>query len=879
MGTQTLHSLLPALLVLSPLLAAALVRPIGRRSERLRNTLVATVTGGTLLGTVALLRMVAQHGRVVADGTTLAHGIGLAADAFGALFALFSALVWFCATLFSFDYLRGHAARDRYQTVSLVALSANLGVVLADNLLTLFVFFEGLGLVAFLLVVHTGTAEARKASIQYLWMTVLGGVALLAGILLVQSIGGGAIGPIPTAPGLEQRRGWAAALLVLGFGVKAGMLPVHVWLPNAHPVAPSPASALLSGVMIKAGAYGIFRCLFFVLRPEGAADLADPDWRFASDLGYVVLWIGIATMAVGVVLALGQRNAKRLLAYSSISQMGFILTGLGVGAYIAGEGGLGIAGGLLHAVNHALLKGCLFLGIGAVVLRTGRLDMYELGGLWRRMPVTFAVMVVAAAGITGVPLFNGFVSKCMIHHALLEAHAAEQLAALRLAERVYVLVCAGTAASFIKLIGLVFLGRSRGGDVAQVREAPAGMLAAMALLAAAVIALGLWPGVLLGGVLGPGLQGAGLPAAGVAHFLDHNLFSTADVAQAFAVLALGAVVFWSGMKTGLFDWKLPRGFALEEWYARVATAILTGCQLAAVVYASLQHSLARRLRWLRRHAAVRTHDIARARRRFGAAIFTGAPGTDEQTFIENAWLTLDRERHATIRTALAEFAGPPPVGRAAGTSVSESVRESVRAIAGHMAALLFDQRMAVLVELVRSGSGEALPVALERVAPDLVRSRTAISRAAPRLAARRRAGADIAPMVVAALRPIIVQDDFDARLRAAMGLPAPASKAAGHGGPGRGPYPGPASVVERSARGAGIVPSVLGWAVDVLRLLAATLRQPPETLPYTEHAHPDPVVVETRRCIHRFARHPGLGVAIIFLILVVVFAWIRQVTR
>jgi len=877
--TQTLHGLLPVLLVLSPLLAAALVRPIGRRSERLRNTLVATVTGGTLLGAAALLWMVAQHGRIVADATALAGGIGLAADAFGALFALFSAFVWFCATLFSFDYLREDAARDRYHAVSLVALSANLGVVLADSLLTLFVFFEVLGLVAFLLVVHTGTAEARKASIQYLWMTVLGGVALLAGIMLVQSMGGGAIGPIPAAPGLEQRRGWAATLLVLGFGVKAGMLPVHVWLPNAHPVAPSPASALLSGVMIKAGAYGIFRCLFFVLRPEGAADPADSGWQFASDLGLVVLWIGIATMAVGVVLALGQRNAKRMLAYHSISQMGFILTGLGVGAYLAGEGGLGIAGGLLHAVNHALFKGCLFLGIGAVVLRTGRLDMYELGGLWRRMPVTFAVMVVAAAGITGVPLFNGFVSKCMIHHALLAAHAAEQLVALRVAERVYVLVCAGTAASFIKLIGLVFLGRSRGGDVTQVREAPAGMLVAMTLLAAAVIALGLWPGMLLGGVLGPGLQGAGLPAAGVAHFLDHDLFSTSDVALAFAALALGAVVFWSGMKTGLFHLKLPRGFALEEWYARVATAILAGCQFVAVVHASLQHTLARWLQWLRRHAAVLAHDFARARRRFGATIFTGAPGTEERNFIEDAWLTLDRERHATIRTALAEVAGQQSVGRAAGASVRESVRESVRAIAGHMAALLFDQRMAVLVELVRSGAGEVLPPALERVAADMARSRTAVARAALWLAARRRAGADIAPMVVAALQPIVVQDDFDARLRAAMGLPASLSRTAGDGGRGRGPYPGPASLVERRARSVGMVPGVLGWAVDVLRLAASALRQLPETLPYSEHAHPDPVVTETRRCIQRFVRHPGLGVAIIFLILVVVFGWIMQVTR
>jgi hypothetical protein len=133
--------------------------------------------------------------------------------------------------------------------------------------------------------------------------------------------------------------------------------------------------------------------------------------------------------------------------------------------------------------------------------------------------------------------------------------------------------------------------------------------------------------------------------------------------------------------------------------------------------------------------------------------------------------------------------------------------------------------------------------------------------------------------VVAALQPIVVQDDFEGRLRIAMGLPASASKTAGDEGRGRGPYPGPASLVERRGRGAGMMPGVLGWVVDVLRLAAATLRQLPETLPYSEHAHPDPVVMETRRYIHRFVRHPGLGVAIIFLILAVVIGWMTLVTR
>jgi hydrogenase-4 component B len=864
---QPLASMLPTLLVLAPLLGASLVRPFGRRSERLRNALVATVTAGTLIGTVALMAMVARHGRVASDLPLLLGRMGLAADAFGALFALFAAFVWFCATLASFDYLRQHRSRDRYHAASLVALSAHLGVVLAGSLLTLFVFFEVLGLVAFLLVVHVGTREARDAAVQYLWMTVVGGVALLAGILLVHSLGGGSVGPIPAAQGLELRRGGAAGLLLLGFGVKAGMLPVHVWLPNAHPVAPTPASALLSGVMIKAGAYGIFRTIFFVMRPEGVPDLADVAWRFSSQLGLMVLWIGIATMAVGVVLALGQRNAKRMLAYHSISQMGFILTGLGAGAYVAAEGGLGIAGGLLHAVNHALFKACLFLGVGAVAFRTGQLDMYELGGLWRRMPVTFGLMLVAAAGITGVPLFNGFVSKCLIHEALVEAYAVEHLASLRFAERAYLLVCAGTAASFIKLIGHVFLGASPTPVVAQdVREAPVGMLIAMGFLATWVVVLGLRPGLLLDGVMAQGLERADLPAADLRHYLEYDLFSWTSVFRALMAVALGVVVYWVGVKAGLFHLRLPRALALEAWYGRAGAAFLAACRTAAAAHLGLVRVLARALRRLRRRAAVGAHDLERLRWRLGDTVLAGAPGSDEQRFIENAWLALDRERHETVRGALAALArkGADPPGPAG--PARESTRESVRAIAGHMAALIFAERMATLVELARAGVGGALPTAFDRVTGDLAATREAVVEAALPLAARRRAGDDIAPLVVEALGPILAREAFSARLRDAAGLPAPAAEPAPEG-PGRGPRPGPASLIERRERRPHGIAGLLGWTVDLLRLAAATLRQPPTTWPYSEHPHPDPLVSSTRRRLERLVRHQGLSVAMIFLTL------------
>jgi formate hydrogenlyase subunit 3/multisubunit Na+/H+ antiporter MnhD subunit len=344
-------------------------------ADDVRNGFVVFATGVTLLMATALIPVIGAEHRISAEIPVLVDHLYFLVDPFGMLFALFTTFVWFCATLHSLDYMKHEKNHDRFHTTSLVVLSAMLGVVLAGDLITLYLFFEMLGLVAFLFVIHTETDDAKQASIKYIWMTVLGGFALIGGIFLTYALGHtGAIGPIPLEGGTETLRWVTFGLLVLGFGVKAGMLPVHVWLPDAHPVAPSPASALLSGVMIKAGAYGIFRTVTALFRPEVVEDLSEEIWHMTSDFGLVVLYIGVATMFIGVVLALGQHNAKRMLAYHSVSQMGFILVGIGAAGYLGSHGAMGVAGGLLHIVNHALFKGALFLGIGAVAFRTGELE-------------------------------------------------------------------------------------------------------------------------------------------------------------------------------------------------------------------------------------------------------------------------------------------------------------------------------------------------------------------------------------------------------------------------------------------------------------------------------------------------------------------------
>ncbi|NGP52686.1 complex I subunit 5 family protein [Thioalkalivibrio sp. XN8] len=854
MGIDIVLRELPLLLVFGPMAAAAVVPWLQRRGPGLRDAWVLGVTAATLAGVVALLL---QDGDVPAAGVPVLLGrLSFAADAFGLLFALFSAFVWFCATLFALSYLRGDGRAGRFHAASLVTLGAQLGVALAADLVTLYVCFETLGLVALLLVVHRGTAEARRAATQYFWLTVLGGILLLAGIMLVAALGGGELQPGRLAGG-GATAATAAALMVLGFGVKAGMVPLHLWLPNAHPVAPPPASALLSGVMIKAGACGIFRTLYLVFWPAPQAGGIGP--AFTAQLGLVVLWLGILTMAVGVVMALGQRDAKRMLAYHSISQMGFILAGLGAGAFLGAEGASGAAGGLMHALNHALFKSCLFLGIGAVAWRAGTGDMYALGGLWRRMPVTFVLMLVAAAGISGVPLFNGFISKCLVHHALTAAEVASGLRSLRVAEFVYVLVCAGTAASFIKLVGLVFLGRARGEASARAREAPAPMLLAMALLCLPIVWLGLDPAPVLGGLLAPGLAGAGLAVAGLHEHVHHGFLVAGDTMLALAMVALGAVICLLGLRLGWFHWQPPRWLGLGWWLQRAGLGVLAGAPgepgLASglVRFARLYARFAQRLAWLGRRAgrrcmgALRGFDLAR--RGLAQGWLAGPPGSPGQAFLEAAWLDLEQERQRTLRAAWQAIAADCDTrGAALAPHEREAQLAAGRAVAGAMATALFEHRLAALTAAARTEAPGRLRARYQELHRMLAASRQAVAAAAPDLAATRRRGDNLFRPLHAALDPLLRREAAVLGDEAAHPAPAVAAPAGG----------------------------IRGWLLAVLRLGVAELRQHQAAWPRAEGLDTDPAVLLGRWQLQRYARDMGLnvGLAVVLMAALVIALWL-----
>ncbi|MFH1576895.1 MAG: proton-conducting transporter membrane subunit [Candidatus Margulisiibacteriota bacterium] len=404
-----------------------------------------------------------------------------------------------------FVYSLAYVRRNffRYYFVLLLALIGMVGSVLARDLLTLYVFLEIMTVGIYFLIIDNTKKESFPAGFKYILMMFLGGLFLLLASLMLYNLTGtfdlAAIANVAsTLP--QAKLGLIFGLFLIGFLFEVGTVPFHIWLPEAHPVAPSPISALLSGIAIKIGAYGVLR-LMFVL----------------GLINSTLVWAGAISMLFGVVLALKQTNIKKLLAYSSISQMGYVVLGFGLAT------GLGVSGGLFHMLNHAMFKMLLFLCAGAIIFATRERDLDKLGGLGQRMPLTTLAFAFGALAITGIPPFNGFASK-----ALLSA-AASAAPALKV---VLVLTSAGTFALMLKLFCGAFLGELPA-KLEQTKEVPWLMVLPMLLLAAGCLVVGLMAQPVLGYV-----------ASAVGLVLDKNLWSFWLFFDAGLVILLGSGIYW-----------------------------------------------------------------------------------------------------------------------------------------------------------------------------------------------------------------------------------------------------------------------------------------------------------------------------------------------
>lgn len=422
---------------------------------------------------------------------TLADGlvIGFMVDASSKLFSCLFAAIWLLAGVFAFDYLSGGHAQPRFFRYYLLAQGALAGLCYAGSLITYLILFEAMTFTSLPLVMHEGTPGARKAGLIYLGYSLLGACMVLFGLFMLGGYGAGgafATGGALSAQVLEDKQLPVALFFVmaLGFGAKAGLIPLHAWLPVAHPEAPSPASAVLSGVITKAGVLGILRLTYGLFGPA----LLQGSW---AQRALVILCL--CTIFMGSVLAFREPVLKRRLAYSSVSQISYAVLGLMLMTPA------GLLGGLLQVVFHAAAKCCLFLWAGAVIHQTGKTQVSELRGIGKQMPASTVCFTVGALSLVGMPPLGGFLSKWFLATGSL----APRFGALGVASACVLILSALLTAGYLLPICARAFSPGAGFE-AERREPPRLMLSPMLALAAALILLGLFSAPLTNVILSIG---------------------------------------------------------------------------------------------------------------------------------------------------------------------------------------------------------------------------------------------------------------------------------------------------------------------------------------------------------------------------------------
>lgn len=487
-------------------------------------------------------------------------------------FALLFACAWVAASVYSIKYMEHEQSPGRFYAFLQLTLTGCLGVVLAADLLTLFLFFELMTLCSWVLVIHKEDKPAMDAGNLYLYLGVIGGLILLMGIfLLYNATGSTAFSAIPEMVSANSRLVLAMGIcFLIGFGIKAGIAPLHIWLPKAHPVAPTPASALLSGIMIKTGAYGLFRVFYAILAPAGNKGFA------GSFFGWTFLWLGLITMFMGAFLALQQRQAKRTLAYSSVSQIGYIVMGLGAALLPFGKDLYGFSGMLFHILNHAVFKTTLFMSVGALYVYTHTLDYDGLGGLLRKYPVLTASFILAALGITGMPGLNGYASKTFLHHALTDLYHYYPTWHLWLAEKIFIVASALTICYFIKLFWNIFMGERDWSHLPD-KMAPSLQLP-VALGGLTVAAIGLFPHKVVGVIIVPAMETMGFDHHALEYVAHINVWNWHDIFGMVITAAVAGGILLIVKKFKIDSVGFPSWLSVEKLvYLPLARGFLLFC--------------------------------------------------------------------------------------------------------------------------------------------------------------------------------------------------------------------------------------------------------------------------------------------------------------
>lgn len=505
-------------------------------------------------------------------------GLHFIYSGFRGIFGVLTAFAWFMTALFSHEYMRNDENIVRYDIFNLLTLGATMGIFYAADLFTLFFFFEIMSFTSFVWVAHRQTREALYAAGTYLGIAIAGGMAILMGLFIVYD----RLGTLSfdllydkaasvMSGGSRADMMWlyaAAGCMFVGFGAKASVFPVHVWLPQSYTEAPGPATALLSAVLSKTGIFGILLVTLDVLPMQGS-------W------GVFLLMIGVATMVLGGIRGVMSGNFKTTLAYSSMSQIGFILTGVGMqsllaeyvmaahgagfadskmAAEIIGVFGMAVNGTFLHMLNHSLVKLVLFMVAGVIFMQVGSYELNEVRGFGHRKPFLLVVFLLAAAGVGGIPFLNGYVSKTLLHESIAEYGALMELAAadgfvlsaapvmMKAVEALFLFSGGLTVAYMTKLFVVLFIEKNSDKKVQEGYEIRKDYASILSKIAIGVCALpipfiGMLPNIVAKPVAEYGLVRFGLSGL-LAHQQENvHYYSLKNLSGALISISIGVVVY------------------------------------------------------------------------------------------------------------------------------------------------------------------------------------------------------------------------------------------------------------------------------------------------------------------------------------------------
>jgi len=530
-------------ILLFPFISSFIGYGIGRKNEKLRDVFNVIMTVTVLLVATLLYKYVVIHPIEVSVPYIMGTGLHFKLDMFRYVFLWLTAMIWFLTTLYSTQYLTNHKNRNRYYLFFMLTLASTIGIFISENLLNLFTFFEIMSFTSYALIINDEDEYSHDAGYTYIIMAVTGGLVLLMGLFLLynytQTLD---IGELRIAVGgLGQIKYLIVTLIIIGFGVKAGMVPLHIWLPKAYPAAPTPATIVLSAILAKTGIFGIILTIEVIMSGDYIISI-------------IILIIGFLNMLIGGFLAMMQRNVKRILAYSSMSQIGYILVGIGLIGILKEQRTIAIYGTMYHIINHGIFKALLFMGTGTIYMMLNELSINKIGGFGIHKFTLKIIFFIGVLSVIGMPGFNGFASKTLLHEALIEAEHMYGGVFYKICEVLFIISSSFTVAYLLKIFVAIFIEKSNHQIEKVKSKISKRAFLPMSIFSLMSIYIGLRPSKILN-VLDKSLQ-----PFGNAQPISVNFYTFNNIKSSMFIILIGFIIYMVFVRRVL---KKGEG---ENWY-------------------------------------------------------------------------------------------------------------------------------------------------------------------------------------------------------------------------------------------------------------------------------------------------------------------------